>query len=276
MSLSSPTPDRRLSRERRDDAATELLRAAAASTCPDERERLLGEVVRLHLEVAESIASRYRRRGVGEDDLVQVAYLGLVKAARGFDVDAGHEFLSYAVPTIRGEVRRYFRDLAWVVRPPRRVQDLQSRISAAGEALAQELGRSARPSEIADWLEEDEEEILEAMAANGCFAPTSLDAPTSAESPGSIGDLLPDDDDGDVTSLEARMLLAPALDSLSPRDRRIVFLRFCAQVTQREIAEELGITQMQVSRLLARILTDLREQIGPVDRIGEQLLASTG
>ncbi|QIK65260.1 sigma-70 family RNA polymerase sigma factor [Nocardioides sp. HDW12B] len=274
----SPTlsPDRRLSRERRDDDASQLLRRAAETSSPDKRERLLGEVVELHLEVAESIASRYRRRGVAEDDLVQVAYLGLVKAARGFDVDAGHDFLAYAVPTIRGEVRRYFRDMAWVVRPPRRLQDLQARISAAGEDLSQILGRSARPSEIAASLGQDEEEVLEAMAANGCFAPTSLDAPTSADSPGSLGDLLPDEDEGDVAALEARMLLVPVLDSLSPRDRRIVFLRFCAQVTQREIAEELGITQMQVSRLLARILDDLRDAIGPLDRSLDPSLASTG
>lgn len=275
MSLTT-SPGRRPSRERRDDSATQLLRRAAETSSPDEREHLLGEVVELYLEVAESIASRYRRRGVGEEDLVQVAYLGLVKATQGFDVDAGHDFLAYAVPTIRGEVRRYFRDMAWVVRPPRRIQDLQARISSAGEDLSQTLGRSARPSEIAELLGEDEEDVLEAMASNGCFAPTSLDAPTAADSLGSLGDLLPDEDQGDVAALEARMLLMPALDSLSPRDRRIVFLRFCAQVTQREIAEELGITQMQVSRLLARILTDLRDVIGPLDPSLGSTLASTG
>lgn len=215
----------------------------------------------LYLDVAESISGRYRQRGVPGDDLAQIAYLGLMKAVHGFDPTAGHDFLTYAVPTIRGEVRRYFRDQAWTVRPPRRLQELQSRISAASASLHQSLGRSPRPAEVAAELGVDVEEVLEAMSANGCFTPTSLDAPASPDGTWSLGDLL-SDGDGDAEASEARLLLSPALQSLPERDRRILYLRFCEQKPQREIAEEFGVTQMQISRLLSRILADLRGAIG--------------
>ena len=123
------------------------------------------------------MAARYRNRGIELEDLQQVALLGLTKAAHRFDPDLGHDFMSFAVPTIRGELRRHFRDLGWVVRPPRRVQELQSRISRAQAQLEQALGRSPRPSELASHLEVDLDDVVEALAADGCFTPTSLDTP---------------------------------------------------------------------------------------------------
>jgi RNA polymerase sigma-B factor len=238
-----------------------LLRDAAVSHDDASRRATLDRVVALNMRVAESIAARYRNRGVPQEDLTQVAYVGLVKAAHGFDPAGDHDFLSYAVPTIRGEVRRYFRDRAWSVRPPRRVQEMQARISAANEALWQTLGRSPRPSEVADHLGVEEEEVVEALAANGCFTPTSLDMPLSETESAVLGDVLPDED-GSVGAAEARAVLSSALTCLSDRDRRILYLRFFRQRTQSEIAAEIGVTQMQVSRLLTRILDDLRCAIG--------------
>ncbi|MCF6379284.1 SigB/SigF/SigG family RNA polymerase sigma factor [Nocardioides KLBMP 9356] len=217
---------------------------------------LVEELIEQHVEVARSIASRYRNRGLDLEDLQQVALLGLTKAARRFDPGAGHDFLSYAVPTIRGEVRRHFRDAGWVVRPPRRLQELQARISRAQDDLEQELGRSPRPSELAAHLDVPLDEVVEALSADGCFAPTSLDAPLDDATTG-IGDLI-GDRSRDTEAAEARLILEPLLARLDDRDRRIVFLRFHEERSQQEIAEAVGITQAQVSRVLARILARLR------------------
>jgi RNA polymerase sigma-B factor len=202
------------------------------------------------------MAARYRNRGVDLDDLEQVAMLGLTKAAQRFDPDAGHDFLSFAVPTIRGELRRYFRDQGWMVRPPRRVQDLQARMATAQDELEPRLGRSPRPSEIAVHLGVDLSDVIEALAADGCFTPTSLDA-TVGDGTSSLGDLLGHEDRA-LAWTEARIVLAPVLRRLSPRDRRILHLRFFEERTQQEIADEVGLTQAQVSRVITRILADLR------------------
>jgi RNA polymerase sigma-B factor len=233
------------------------LLARAATADRRERDALLDEVVHLNMGVARSVASRYRHRGIPEDDLVQVAYLGLVKAVQGFDPAFERDFLSYAVPTIRGEVRRYFRDHGWTVRPPRRVQELQAAITAAAETLTQSTGRSPRPSELAAYLEVDQEEVISALAANGCFTPTSLDRPVGEDGDATLGELI-GCRDGGVDSVDARVMLGPAVRSLKERDRRILYLRFFAGRTQQEIATEIGVTQMQVSRLITRILRDLR------------------
>jgi RNA polymerase sigma-B factor len=262
----SPLPEQRVAsraerRERRANISATLLERASATGDESERQRLLDEVVHLNMEVAESVSTRYRRRGVPDDDLTQVAYVGLVKAVRGFDPAYERDFLVYAVPTIRGEVRKYFRDRAWVIRPPRRLQELQSRLAVATEQLQQELGRSPRPAEVAAHLEEDIEDVIEALSANGCFTPTSLDRPLGDDGGFTLGDLVAGED-ADVGAVDARQMLAPAMDGLCERDRRILYLRFFAQKTQSEIATEIGVTQMQVSRLLSRILADLRGAIG--------------
>jgi RNA polymerase sigma-70 factor (sigma-B/F/G subfamily) len=229
-------------------------------------ERLHEEVVLLNIEVAESIVMRYRNRGVPVEDLVQVACLGLVKAARGFDPDKSDNFLSYAVPTILGEVKRFFRDNAWVVRPPRRIQELQAEISAASARLMHETGHVPTPQAIAEELGTEASEVVEALAADGCFAPSSLDRSngTSDDEGSSLADVLGDDDPG-FSHAEAVLALRPLCRRLSERDRRIIYLRFFHEWTQARIAQEFGVTQMQVSRLLSRILRDMRSQLAELE-----------
>jgi RNA polymerase sigma-B factor len=241
--------------------ATERLLAGLAATDDDEERRVLeDQIVEVNLQIAVDVARRYRSRGVAIEDLEQVACLGLVKAARGYDPTRATDFLSYAVPTIRGEVRRYFRDHGWTVRPPRTVQQAQSRITAVESDLCQELGRAPRPSEIAERLDLDLNLVVEALAANGCFAPTSLDAtPTGAEN--AIGERLGDDDPS-FDSAEARVALRPLLAHLDRRERVMLEMRFFKGATQSEIGEVLGITQMQVSRLLSALLARLRDEMG--------------
>ena len=217
------------------------------------------ELIEANIDVARAVASRYRNRGVDLDDLEQVALLGLTKAAQRFDASLGHDFLSYAVPTIRGEIRRHFRDAGWMVRPPRRVQDLQARIRRSQSNLEMELRRSPRPSEVAAHLGEDLDNVVEALTADGCFTPTSLDQ-THSDSTLSIGELI-SCTDGAMESAETRVVLRPVLQELTERDQRALYLRFFEGRTQQEIADDLGLTQAQVSRVLARILANLRAKL---------------
>lgn len=240
--------------------ATEQLLVLYSNADEATRHELEDRIVEVNMQVAVDVARRYRSRGVALEDLEQVAYLGLVKAARGFDHERDTDFLSYAVPTIRGEVRRYFRDHGWVVRPPRPVQQAQSRITAVESDLCQELGRAPRPSEIADRLGLDLDLVVEALAANGCFAPTSLDTST-ADSEGGIGDRLGDEDES-FESAEARVALRPLMAHLDKRERIMLEMRFFQGATQAEIGKVLGITQMQVSRLLSALLARLRDELG--------------
>ncbi len=241
--------------------SADLLVRAAAETDPLERKRLQDEVVVLHMGLARAIASRYRGRGIADDDLTQAAAMALLKAARNFDPGFGVEFLSYAVVTMKGEVKRQFRDYGWMVRPPRPIQKLQADVSRAEADLTHELGRSPRVSEVAARVGVPEEQVLEALSADGCFTPTSLDTPIGADGNGVLGDLLPGDDDA-IADAEARVMLAPSVRALPEREREVLYLRFFRQQTQAQIAEEIGVTQMQVSRILARVLTRLRGQLG--------------
>jgi RNA polymerase sigma-B factor len=229
----------------------------------DERTRLLDDLVGTNMSVAQSIAARYRSRGIPLEDLEQVAYLALTKAARRFDPHAGHAFLSFCVPTIRGEVRRYFRDQGWMVRPPRRIQDIQPAVLRTQSELTASLGRTPAAREVAEELDVPIDEVLEAGTCNGCFAPASLDRPVGVGD-ASLGDLLTADQ-ATVHSAEARVVLAPVVRRLSDRDRSILRMRFFDGLTQREIAEAIGVTQMQVSRLLTRIFRDLRRDLGALD-----------
>lgn len=244
----------------RSEITARLLVRIAATTDRVEKKRLQDEVVVLNMGVARAIASRYRDRGVGQDDLTQAAYVGLVKAVQGFDPTFERDFLSYAVPTVTGEVKRYFRDFGWTVRPPRRIQELQAQISRASSDLAQTLHRSPTPGEVAEFLSVEVDSVIEALAADGCFTPASLDVPVGEDGSTSMGELL-GADDADLGRAEARIVLAPAVRGLAPRDRRILELRFFVGWTQEQIAGDIGVTQMQVSRLLARILADLRAEI---------------
>lgn len=223
------------------------------------RELACHELIEDHVALARSLAWRYRDRGIDLDDLEQVALLALTTAAQRFDPDAGHDFMSYAVPTIRGELRKHFRDSGWMVRPPRRVQELQARIPRAQEELERRLARSPRPSEISDHLGEDLDVVVEALTADGCFTPTSLDTPVGDRS-AVLGDLL-GHTDPDLDAAEARAVLSPILRQLDDRDRLVLTLRFVEQRTQAEIGDWVGLTQTQVSRILTRILRQLRAEL---------------
>lgn len=246
----------RLTRDERSQRTADLFESAA-TTDADRRRDLLNEVVLLNLRVAEGLAQRFSRRGVDLDDLTQVACVGLVKAAERFDPALGKDFLSYAVPTIRGELQRHFRDAGWVVRPTRRVQETRWRLSRAEADLTQRLGHMPGADDVKDELDLTHEEYVEAASADGCFRPASLDQPATVEGDGaSLGDLLPARERAIATS-EARMTLAPVVRKLSERDRRVLYLRFFEDLGQREIGDEIGVTQTQVSRILDRILDAL-------------------
>lgn len=231
---------------------------------PERRAQQYDEIVMLHLDVAESIARRYRNRGVPHEDLVQVACLGLVKAAHGFDPKLSDNFLGYAIPTMLGEVKRFFRDHAWIVRPPRRVQELQATISVSTADLQQQTGRTPTAHEIAERTGTEPTDVKEALLADHCYSPTSLDKPIT-EDGATLADLLCASEPG-FARAEAVSILRPLCKRLPKRDRKILYLRFFHEWTQARIAEELQVTQMQVSRLLRRILDDLREQMETADQ----------
>ena len=245
--------------ERRDDARRTDGHLQVVDEPPPPPPETVRRLVEDHLDVATSMAARYRNRGIDLEDLQQVALLGLTKAAHRFDPGRGHDFLSFAVPTIRGELRRHFRDLGWVVRPPRRLQELQARISTAQGRLEQTLGRSPRPSEVASHLGVDVDDVVEALAADGCFAPTSLDTPLDDVAT-TLGDLIGEEDTR-VEAVEARVVLEPLIAELPDRERRILFLRFHEERSQQDIADAVGLTQAQVSRVLARLLSQLRARL---------------
>jgi RNA polymerase sigma-B factor len=252
--IASVTPQNRTA------VSARLLERAAEESDPVERKRLQDEVVVLHMGLARAIAVRYRGRGIAEDDLTQAAAMALLKAARNFDASRGVEFLSYAVVTMKGEVKRQFRDYGWMVRPPRPIQKLQADVSRADSELTHQLGRSPKVTEVAAYLGVAEDDVLEALSADGCFTPTSLDTPVGSEGSGVLGELIPGDDSA-MSEAEARVMLTPAVRSLPEREREVLYLRFFKQQTQAQIAEEIGVTQMQVSRILSRVLVKLRGQL---------------
>jgi RNA polymerase sigma-B factor len=216
------------------------------------------ELVTAHMGLAEYLARRFDNRGEPVEDLVQVACVGLVKAVDRFDPDRGLEFSTFATPTIVGELKRHFRDKGWAVRVPRRIQELHLRLSQVIAALGQDLGRSPTIAEIAREAGASEEEVLEAMEAGHAYRTTSLDAPARGDEPGqSLGDQLGDEDER-LTDTEDWLSLSPLLASLPDRERAILHLRFFQGKTQSEIAARVGISQMHVSRLLTRSLTQLR------------------
>ncbi len=212
------------------------------------------------MDMARSVAARYWGRGESPEDLTQVAYVGLMKAIHGFDPTRGDDFRSYAAPTISGEVKRHFRDKSWTVKAPRWLQELQANISAASDELAQDLKRAPRPAELASRLGVDESDVIEALSADGCFTPTSIDGRGPTGDGYALAELL-GADDRDLDRAEIRLALAPLIERLSDRDRSILHLRFFRGWTQSQIASDLGTTQMQVSRLLNRILNNLRAQL---------------
>lgn len=236
---------------------TNRLLSEAQHAPPAERQRLIDDAIIRNVGVAKSVASRYRGRGIAMEDLEQVACLALVRAANRFDPEKADDFLTYAVPTIRGEIKRYFRDHGWVVRPPRRLQEVQALIQQTD--VGQNDGRAETPQDLAARLGVDVRDVSDALGAQGCFAPVSLDVPAH-EGGDPIGSTLVDDEFDEHEAVEARVILRTLTKELKPRERLILYLRFVEGRTQKEIGEEIGVTQMQVSRLLNRILTDMRSR----------------
>ena len=249
-----------MNRERRRSATSRLLTEARSQPPGPGRDALLDQVVLLNRGVATAVARRYRDRGVAWDDLEQIALEGLVRAVHRFDPDAGDDLLGFAVPTMRGEVLRYFRDHAWTVRPPRRVQDARRLVARSRDRLRVQLGREPSRLEVLADTGLDGSDYDESQRADGCFAATSLDQPLDEQTGTTLGDMMVDEHDQEETS-DMRLLLAPAVGRLGERERHILHLRFVEDRTQSEIGRELGITQMHVSRLLARILEKLRRDI---------------
>ncbi|MBV8981076.1 MAG: RNA polymerase sigma factor SigF [Acidimicrobiia bacterium] len=220
--------------------------------------RVRDELVTAHLGLAEYLARRFANRGEPLDDLVQVASVGLLKAVDRFDPGRGLEFSTYATPTIVGELKRHFRDKGWAVRVPRRVQELHLRLGKVVSTLAQDLGRSPTIGEIAERAGASEEEVLEAMEAGRAYRFASLDAPAAGDDDNQSMASQLGEDDPLLAGIEHRVALSPLIAELPRREQLILHLRFFEGLTQSEIAGRLGISQMHVSRLLARSLAKLR------------------
>jgi RNA polymerase sigma-B factor len=231
-----------------------------ASLAPDDLRRrvLRDELVAGFRPVVRNVAARYRGRGEPVTDLEQVGMIGLLKAVDRFDPTRSVNFLSYLVPTVTGEIRRYFRDRAWSMRVPRRLKDLQVPIREAAAVLSQELQRAPRPSEIADRLGIGLEDVLEGLQAQATYSASSLDALVSE--PGSAPNELVGRADAELDKVEYRQALRQFLDELPDRERKILLLRFFGDLTQTQIASEMGISQMHVSRLLSQTLATLRRR----------------
>jgi RNA polymerase sigma-B factor len=241
--------------------AVQLVRAMAVLPVGDPaRARLRERAIEAWLPLAQHLAHRYYGRGEPEDDLIQTATMGLIKAVDRFDPDRGVEFAGFAIPTILGEIKRHFRDRTWSIRVPRRLQELRAAITTANNTLSHTLGRSPTVADVAVHLGVTEEEVLEGLEGAMAYSATSLSTPIGTEGDRELGDTL-GGYDHDLELVDVRMALGPALASLDDRDQKIVALRFYGNLTQAEIAEQLGISQMHVSRLLARALLTLRHRI---------------
>ena len=229
------------------------------------REGARDSLVHLHLPLVEHCARRFRNRGEPFEDLVQVGTIGLIKSVDRFDPERGVEFSTYATPTIIGEIKRYFRDKGWAIRVPRRLQELRMQIGSATAELTQSLGRSPTAGELAERVGCSVEEIIEGIESSNAYSTLSLDATDdSDDGTSSMLDALGADDAG-LEHVEIRESLKPLLDRLEPREKRILLLRFFKNQTQSQIAEEIGVSQMHVSRLLSRTLDQLRASLETPD-----------
>ncbi|MER7347786.1 SigB/SigF/SigG family RNA polymerase sigma factor [Streptomyces aurantiacus] len=221
---------------------------------------LRNQLVRMHLPLVEHLARRFRNRGEPLDDLTQVATIGLIKSVDRFDPDRGVEFSTYATPTVVGEIKRHFRDKGWAVRVPRRLQELRLALTTATAELSQLHGRSPTVHELAQKLAISEEEVLEGLESANAYSTLSLDVPDTDDESPAVADTLGAEDEA-LEGVEYRESLKPLLEDLPPREKRILLLRFFGNMTQSQIAQEVGISQMHVSRLLARTLAQLREKL---------------
>jgi len=231
-----------------------------AERCPDEsrRQDLHQKAVLLTLDLAESVARRYSGRGIDYEDLLQVARMALVKAVQRYRSDRGQSFAAYAAPTISGEVKRHFRDCGWAVRPPRRLQEVVTTLGACRGRLQQQLQREPGLADLAEVLGVSADEVRAAQGCGDAYTALSLDAPA----PGTSMALeLPSTDADPFESVDTRDALRRAIAELSERERRVIYLRFVEEQTQTEIGAEIGVSQMQVSRILGDILARIRQHI---------------
>ncbi|MCD0482882.1 SigB/SigF/SigG family RNA polymerase sigma factor [Streptacidiphilus sp. ASG 303] len=245
-----------------DRAAAKALfaRLAALPEGSPERVELRNQLVRMHIPLVEHLARRFRNRGEPLDDLTQVATIGLIKSVDRFDHERGVEFSTYATPTIVGEIKRHFRDKGWAVRVPRRLQELRLSLTTATGELSQRHGRSPTVHELAEHLGISEEDVLEGLESANAYSTLSLDVPDTDDESPAVADTLGAEDDA-LEGVEYRESLKPLLAQLPPREQKILVLRFFRNMTQSQIAAEVGISQMHVSRLLARTLAQLREKL---------------
>jgi RNA polymerase sigma-B factor len=258
MELATMTPAHR----RVPETGTELLHALARLSKDDPRyQTTRADAIKAWLPLARHLALRYAGRGEPDDDLVQTATLGLIKAIDRYDADRGVEFTAFAIPTILGEVKRHFRDRTWAVRVPRRMQEMRIAVADAISELAHTLGRSPTVADVAAHLDTTEEAVLEGLEGGRAYSATSLSTPVTADGNAELADTL-GETDSDMELAELRVALGPAMATLDERQRTILSLRFYGNLTQTEIAEQIGISQMHVSRLIARALGRLREQLG--------------
>lgn len=223
-------------------------------------EWLCNEIIERTVPVADRLAAHYSGRGVPIDDLRQVARAALVQAMRRFHGAGEHAFLAYAVPSIRGELKRYFRDMGWMVRPPRRIQEARLAINNIHGDLSNELGREPSVDELAAETGLDADTVSDAKGADHCYRPESLDRPRGDDTHATVGDGTGCDDPA-FDQAEARLLIGPLLDQLAPRDRTLIMLRFFKGMTQSEVGKRIGISQMQVSRVESRILQGFRDAL---------------
>ena len=224
---------------------------------PSLKDALRDDIALRHLDVAEAVARSFAPTGPEASDIRQVAYLGLIKAVQRFDPALGVPFAAFAVPTIAGEIKRYLRDSCWVIRPPRDVQDLRTEIARTAPALAQRLGREATARELAAELGRPESKVLEAQASHTSLRPDSLDLPFEGRS---WGDTLALDTDGTERS-DNMISLRSAVNDLEGAEKELLYRRYFREQTQQAIGDELGMSQMQVSRMLARILVKLQKRL---------------
>ncbi len=249
-------------RATRDTSLALFAEMADPLTCESRRLECRDALVRLHLPLVEHCARRFMNRGEPADDLVQVGTIGLIKSVDRFDTDRGVEFSTYATPTIIGEIKRYFRDKGWAIRVPRRLQELRMSISGITGELSQQLGRSPTPREIAERLGVSVEDVLEGIESANAYSTLSLDAGENDDegSGASMLETMGVDDEG-LAHVELRESIKPLIEKLPAREKKILLLRFFGGMTQSQIAAEIGVSQMHVSRLLNRTLEQLRTSL---------------
>jgi RNA polymerase sigma-B factor len=262
-----PTRPSRPARAKSDDSYDDVIEMfLVLSTLPAESHEYRRQrecIVTRCLPLADHVARHFGRRGEGLEDLTQVARIGLMNAINRFDPDKGPSFIGFAIPTMMGEVRRYFRDYSWSMRVPRRLRELHVQIGRATADLAQRLGRAPTASELSRELDVSREEIVECLVAGDAYQLESLDAPVGSDDSGnarSVADKV-GSVDPHIDHITDREAVRSLVSSLPPREREVLYMRFFESMTQSQIAERIGVSQMQVSRILASTLQSLRDRL---------------